>query len=532
MGAALKGLSYTHGESKTPRKVELHFGGEMPQGGASATGNVAVWVRDEWAVTERTAREEAQAAGADSPVIHVFLPRRSADDLKKAIASYEAATEVLSGRPVPTTHEGQEASAAMEFRKRSARATLEATVDAVLRNARVMQGGGNEIPGGSLRDMVAEAGWASLDRMYPRFADGDSARWHLVVRNARQGSGDPLSALGYSGEPEKYPACREILTFVGPGKKGREVRANFEAPPYGWPRDAVDGSLLALLSAGLLRAASNGVPATAREIDQGRIGAADFRSETVVFTAVQRIAVRKLFAAAGMQVRSNEEAQTAPLFVNDMLDLADKAGGEAPLPECPDARHLLDLRTTAGNELLVGLYELRERLQGEFSEWEERGERAGTRLPVWSRLQRLLQHARDLPEAADLQRQADAVGRERTLLEDPDPIPPLLASMADVLRAAVTAAHERYAQTSTPPLASSKAPRPGSHSKQETGIAYCARQTSLGARSLAWTPPPRSSTLWSGPRSPSGTIARRRCRNGSPWHCKRRHASCSHSPSA
>ena len=406
-----------------------------------------VWVRDEWAVTERTAREEAQAAGAQSPVIHVFLPRRSADDLKKAIASYEAATEVLSGRPVPTTHEGQEARAAMEFRQRSARATLEATVDAVLRSARVMQGGGNEISGGSLRDMVAEAGWASLDRMYPRFAEGDNARWHLVVRNARQGSGDPLSALGYSGEPEKHPACREILTFVGPGKKGREVRAKFEAPPYGWPRDAVDGSLLALLSAGLLRAASNSVPATAREIDQGRIGAADFRSETVVFTAVQRIAVRKLFAAAGMQVRSNEEAQAAPLFVNAMLDLADKAGGEAPLPERPDTRHLLDLRATAGNELLVGLYELRERLQEELNEWKQRGEKASTHLPVWSRLQRLLQHARDLPEAVDLQRQADAVERERTLLEDPDPIPPLLTGVADVLRAAVTAAHERYAQT-------------------------------------------------------------------------------------
>ncbi|MDP9487748.1 MAG: hypothetical protein M3Q49_18510, partial [Actinomycetota bacterium] len=277
VGATLKGLSYTHGESKTPRKVELHFGGEMPQGGASATGNVPVWIRDEWAVTERTAREEAQAAGAESPVIHVFLPRRSADDLKKAIASYEAATEALSGRPVPTTHEGQEARAAMEFRQRSARATLEATVNAVLRNARVMQGGGNEISGGSLRDMVAEAGWASLDRMYPRFGDGDSARWHLVVRNARQGSGDPLSALGYSGELEKQSACREVLTFVGPGKKGREVRAKFETPPYGWPRDAVDGSLLTLLGAGRLQAVVNGVPATAREIDQGKIGATDFR---------------------------------------------------------------------------------------------------------------------------------------------------------------------------------------------------------------------------------------------------------------
>ena len=444
VGEALKNLPYRHGESKTPRKVELHFGAEIPR---ADKGNVPVWVRDEWSVTEKTAREEAQAAGAESPVVHVFLPRRSAEDLKNAIASYEAATQVLSSRPAPTTHEGQEARAAMEFRKRGAHATLEATVDAVLRSARVMQGGGNEITGGSLRGMVEEAGWASLDRMYPRFGDGDNARWHLVVKRAREGGGDPLSALGYSGEPEKHPVCREILTFVGPGKKGREVRASFDAPPYGWSRDAVDGSLLTLVSAGLLRAAINGVPATAREIDQGKISAADFRAETRVIGIKERLAVRKLLTAAGVQWRSNEEALAAPLFVNAMLGLAEKAGGEPPLPERPDTRHLLDLRTAAGNELLVGIYELRERLQGELDEWKERGEKASTRLPVWQRLKRLLHHTRDLPEAADLQRQADAVERERALLEEPDPVPPLLAGVADVLRAAVTAAHARYAQT-------------------------------------------------------------------------------------
>ncbi|MDP9440320.1 MAG: hypothetical protein M3P49_16545, partial [Actinomycetota bacterium] len=235
-----------------------------------------------------------------------------------------------------------------------------------------------------------------------------------------------------------------VLTFVGPGKKGREVRARFEAPPYGWPRDAVGGSLLALLSAGILRAASNGTSVTAREVDQGKIGAADFRAENVVPTAVQRIAVRKLFAAAGIDPRSKEEALSAPLFVSKVFDLAEKAGGDAPLPERPDTRHLLDLRAKAGNELLVGLYEALERLRKEITEWTELGEKTHLRQPTWQRLRRLLDHARDLPEASSLRQQADAVERERALLEDPDSVSPLLAETTDVLRKAMTEAHERY----------------------------------------------------------------------------------------
>nr|MDP9480282.1 BREX system P-loop protein BrxC [Actinomycetota bacterium] len=106
VGRTLKGLSFVQGESKTPRKAELHFGSEMPN---ASSGAVSVWVRDEWAVSEKQARAEAQAAGGESPVVHVFLPKRSAEELKAALAAYEAASEVLSSSPVPTTQEGQEA---------------------------------------------------------------------------------------------------------------------------------------------------------------------------------------------------------------------------------------------------------------------------------------------------------------------------------------------------------------------------------------------------------------------------------------
>ena len=51
-----------------------------------ATMEIPVWVRDEWSETEKRVRDEAQAAGVDSPLIHVFLPKRNADALRKGIA--------------------------------------------------------------------------------------------------------------------------------------------------------------------------------------------------------------------------------------------------------------------------------------------------------------------------------------------------------------------------------------------------------------------------------------------------------------
>ena len=62
------------------------------------TGNVPVWVRDEWAVSERIVREDAQAAGVDSPIVFVFLPQQDSD-ASRILASYAAANETLSSRP-------------------------------------------------------------------------------------------------------------------------------------------------------------------------------------------------------------------------------------------------------------------------------------------------------------------------------------------------------------------------------------------------------------------------------------------------
>ena len=53
----------------------------------------------------------------------------------------------------------------------------------------------------------------------------------------------------------------------------------------------------------------------------------------------------------------------------------------------------------------------------------------------------LLDHAKGLPEAVDLQKEADAVRDERRLLEDSDPVPAIHDKLAKLLRAAVKKAH-------------------------------------------------------------------------------------------
>ena len=105
--ADLKNLKVIHGNSKVARKVELFTSTETP----IPTGQgVPVWVRDGWTVDEKSVIAEAQKAGVDSPLVFVYIPRRSADELKKTIASLKAAEETLNIKGTPTTPEGLEAT--------------------------------------------------------------------------------------------------------------------------------------------------------------------------------------------------------------------------------------------------------------------------------------------------------------------------------------------------------------------------------------------------------------------------------------
>ena len=446
LGAAVQNsigsVKLLHGRCKEPRKLALHFGAEAPQGAAQ---EIPVWIRDGWGVDEKSVLADARADGPDSPIIHGFVPKSRADALARVIAAQSAAKDTLEFKGVPTTPEGIEARQGMETRLAEADNSLRTLVAEVVDGARVYQGGGTERLEAMLPDKIREAASASLDRLFYDFKDADDHRWPKVIERARKGAEHPLEALEHSGRTEDHPVCSAVLSFVGSGKKGKEVRSQFSAPPYGWSRDAVDAALISLFGTGHLRAIVNGSPLKPGQLDQARISGTDFRVESATVDTRQRLKVRKLFTTAGVACKPNEEAAAAGEFLGRLSDLARRAGGETPLPERPDTSHLLDLQSLAGNEQLVGILNRHDELLRNIEDWTKARDLAEKRQPAYQLLLALVRYADGLVTAREVQPQVEAIKANRSLLEATDPVPDLIKTLADALRAALREAEKRYA---------------------------------------------------------------------------------------
>ena len=308
----------------------LHFGAEPPPEGGL---DIPVWIRDGWGADEGSVTADARAAGPDSPVLHVFVPRTRADDLARRIAESNAAKETLDYKGVPAGEEGTEARQGMETRRVQAENAQKALVAEITNGAKVYQGGGNERPELSLSEKTTEAASASLDRLFHRFGDADDHRWPKVIEHARGGAEHPLEALEYSGKTEEHPVCSAVLESVGSGKKGKEVRSHFSGPPFGWPRDAIDAAVISLFEAGHLRASANGVALKPRALDQGKVANTDFRVESATIDTRQRLKLRRLFQTAGIDCRPNEESEAAGRLLRK-LERAGPGGRRG----CPVAR--------------------------------------------------------------------------------------------------------------------------------------------------------------------------------------------------
>ena len=439
----LKNLKVIHGNSKVARKVELFTSAETP----IPTGQgVPVWVRDGWTVDEKSIVAEAQKAGTDSPLVFVYIPRRSADDLKKCVASLKAAEETLNIKGLPSTPEGLEARAAIETRKAVSEAKLKGIVQEIIHGTRVFMAGGNEIAGIFMQDRVEEASRNALARLYPQFDVADDPRWEKVVERAKKGDGNALEALGFKGDTDKHPVCSAVLAFVNAGKRGSEIRKQFSSGQYGWPGDAIDGALALLSVTGHLRVTQNGQPFDPKQLDHAKIGICDFRTEHVTISAAQKLAIRKLFQAAGIGCKPGEEAAVAPAFVLKAIELAESAGGDAPRPEKPDVALMKEIKALTGNDQLVKLFDQRDVVTQQLTDWAKTAKAIQDRLPRWSSLNKLAAHADDLPEAEEARQQSQTILIERQLLAEPDPVAPLCDKLTQVLREKLTAHRSRYQQ--------------------------------------------------------------------------------------
>jgi hypothetical protein len=439
--AALKAISLTQGNSKTPRKYHLYFGLDEPR---TEDSEIPIWVQDEWSTSEGSVRSSSQQAGTESPIVYTFLPKRDADSLKEAIVSYHAAKDTLDTRSNPTTAAGFDARQGMDFRKTTGQQRVDQLVALTLEKAKIFQGGGNEIVESGLVDAVRTALEASLVRMFGKFDLADNANWGKVVEKARDGAADALRYVDYHGDPDKHPVCREALDFVGPSRKGSEIRKHFMGSGYGWPQDAVDGALFALLAGGFIAAIQNGKSIGIKELDKTQVNSSEFRGMTVVITATQRILLRGLLTDLQIPFKTGEEGTAIPVLLERLTNLASQAGGMPPLPECPTTLKLGELNGLVGNEQYAAVVEARDELKNLSKAWSMAHSKKDERLPRWQTLQQLQHHAAGLRIAEEIGPDIQAILNNRSLLDDPDPLQPLLNRLVDGLRQAIQKAHKTY----------------------------------------------------------------------------------------
>ena len=186
---------------------------------------------------------------------------------------------------------------------------------------------------------------------------------------------------------------------------------------------------------------------TAGQLDQSKVPVTDFRTETIAIDVKSKIKLRKLFQDAGLNCKPDEETIVAEQFLQTLTSLAGKAGGEPPLPACPKTATLDSIRALAGNEMLAAILKEHDELKKLMEQWQTLATLAEKRKPAWQTLEKLLEHANGLPEAAELQKEADAVRDERQLLEDSDPVPPIHDQLVKLLRAALKKAHAATKET-------------------------------------------------------------------------------------
>lgn len=438
LGDVLKKVRVVQGKDNVERRLSPTYDDTLPKDNDK---NLYLWVQDGWQTEEKSVIAESKAKSSDNPTLFAFIPAQHKTELTNAIVALEAARTTLQKKGSPATEEGRDAQRSMESRQRTAEKELAELLDQLLAGVRVFQAGGEEATeGNDLADRINRAAKSSAIRLYNQFDAADHDMWSKVIDEARKGNLEALKAVGHTQEADKHAVCQKLLGFIGPGKKGSEIRENFEAPPYGWPRDAIDGALYALLAAGHVNATdTTSKPVDARSLDRAKLTQTSFRRESINITPIQLIKIRKLFDAVGVPCQPKEELTKMPALLAKLRDQATRAGGPAPAPETPKLTVIEAIEAQSGNAQLLELFNRQDEVLARSEAWTKTADEIAKRLPTWRKLGDLLRHAKALGPYAKLKAEAQAVEAQRSLLADPDPVRPLLDETVDLLRQALNA---------------------------------------------------------------------------------------------
>ncbi len=236
------------------------------------------------------------------------------------------------------------------------------------------------------------------------------------------------------------PSARRSSITSAAAREGTDVRKQFGGPQYGWPQDAVDAALIVLFNAGAVQARIGAEPVAKGKLDQKNISTVEFRCETITLSKVQLIELRGLFKKIGLNTQPNQESLHAAEFLGRLTSLAESAGGDAPLPKCPDTSHITDMANRVGNDQLKAIHEIKDRLAKQIVEWQRDRDLIEQRLPRWHQLIALLKFAADLPVAAEARPEVAAIEQHRKLLANPDPVPAMVEKLTSALRTALNEA--------------------------------------------------------------------------------------------
>ena len=428
-------ITILHGISKQNRPFELWDKSDRP----NTESRLNLWIRDGWLENDALVLNEIRGEGINSPLAYVYVKKMRDADLRSEIIKYLAAKDTLATKGHPTTPEGQQARKSMESRQNSALTAIQDTIEKIAADGMVYLAGGTLIDTRTLRDNIESALNSIADRQFTDFKNkADYKDWDKALKKALEGDTDALKRINYNGDVKDHPAAIDILRFIGnTTRKGKEIRENFMKAPFGWSQDAIDSMLVALKNAELVSCSD---PA----LKQATMNAAVFKKEVHTISAAEKIKLRKIYQDAGIACKPTEELPTSNNFLSKLKQLAETVSGSAPLPEPINIQFIKDIENLDGNQRLRTLLDEHADLTAKFTEWQKKETVVTKRMPQWTLLSELENHALSGDEPDDLLEQIEAIRTDRLFFHEPDAIEPLLNKLAALLKDLLNDAKNRF----------------------------------------------------------------------------------------
>ena len=428
-----KSIRLNQGDAAVPRETTIHTGNHRP----STDEKLNLWLRDGWMENDKLVLDEIRREGTEAALAYAFIKKTKDVDLKNEITKYLSAHSALETKGIPSDPEGQQARKSMETRKIKADEEINEVIVKVVAESKIFLAGGTEVTGDNTKHASEQALKQLMSRQFPDYSKGDSKSWPQALRAAQNKNPNPLEKIGFDKDLHTHPVASNILRYMANSSySGKDLRNNFTKSPYGWPQDAVDATLIALVNAEYLSSSENPLP-------QGKIGVSTFKKESHTLTAGDKIKIRKLFQDIGINTSPGEEFKSSGIFLNQLKELGQKVGGEAPLPEPVNLQPINEIEFLDGNARLQVILSSIEELKTYQTEWVKLAQRSEERLLQWEQLRQLLEYA-DGKIAADIYEQKDAIIKGRMLLAENNPITTLCQTLSDDLKAQVKELKKSY----------------------------------------------------------------------------------------